>query len=471
MINPVAYYPFNELLGTTAIDSIGAKNGSIINLNRLPNGNMEGDYGWADYTAPTTNERSTTVVRSGTYSRRIVVDASNKGAIGLTFNAVSGHTYRVSCYVWTVVGSTGKARIRRNSAKVDYTLTGTTTGQWELLTADVVAGSSGTDTMRLEMSGAGEAYFDDASIIDLADTANTIVGGIGATNVIGTAYQFDGVNDYVELPNNAVFSPATTGQFTVSCIIKPDVLDFSESLDMGGDEGGAVHFLGKSESSAAEWYFRMYNKTGSSRPNRISFYVFNAAGGEGIGGYFEDTLVAGQPIFLVATVDGQYVNIYKNGILRQSTDYTIDQGYAGPLTLAATASPVRIGTTSLNVSDFGFFQGTIQQVGFYNVALNPAQVVELYNNSLTSMSYQNQLNRLRIAKNVSGLAGTVSMTSRDCLNILAGKTTLESCNLSSEQAANIWAGTTGLRHQDAINAKAGTIGLSKKDAAKFISTP
>ena len=57
------------------------------------------------------------------------------------------------------------------------------------------------------------------------------------------------------------------------------------------------------------------------------------------------------------------------------------------------------------------------------------------------MSFQDELNRLRIAKNVSGLNGTAPMTSRDCLNILAGKTTLASCNLSSEVAANTWAGT------------------------------
>lgn len=87
------------------------------------------------------------------------------------------------------------------------------------------------------------------------------------------------------------------------------------------------------------------------------------------------------------------------------------------------------------------------------------------------MSFQDELNRLRIAKNVTGLKGTAAMDSRICLNVLAGKTTLASCNLSIESAANTWAGTTDKRLQDAINSKAGTTGLRKQDAAKLIATP
>lgn len=72
------------------------------------------------------------------------------------------------------------------------------------------------------------------------------------------------------------------------------------------------------------------------------------------------------------------------------------------------------------------------------------------------MSLQDELNRI---------LGTTGRTKKDCLNLLAGKADL---SLSSEQAANTWAGTTGLRLQDAINAKAGTTGLRKQDAAKLI---
>jgi len=76
------------------------------------------------------------------------------------------------------------------------------------------------------------------------------------------------------------------------------------------------------------------------------------------------------------------------------------------------------------------------------------------------MSYQDELNR--IAKK----PGNWSV--RDCLNVLAGTT-----NLDSTRAANVCAGTTGLRHQDAVNIVAGVTSknLSKQDAAKLIPTP
>jgi len=82
-------------------------------------------------------------------------------------------------------------------------------------------------------------------------------------------------------------------------------------------------------------------------------------------------------MLLIASVDGQYVSIYKNGVLRQSTDYTIDQGYAGPLTLSKTTSPVRFGTTALNVSDFGWFKGKLQHVGFLNRAITQEEATRL----------------------------------------------------------------------------------------------
>src|ERR1700693_3826170 len=54
---------------------------------------------------------------------------------------------------------------------------------------------------------------------------------------------------------------------------------------------GYVHWLGKGEVGQPEWVFRMYNQSTTGdppRPNRISFYVFNAGGGEGIGSYFQE---------------------------------------------------------------------------------------------------------------------------------------------------------------------------------------
>ena len=50
-----------------------------------------------------------------------------------------------------------------------------------------------------------------------------------------------------------------------------------------------VHWLGKGEEGRHEWALRFYSRA-TARPNRISAYRFNAAGGLGSGAYFEDAL-------------------------------------------------------------------------------------------------------------------------------------------------------------------------------------
>ena len=62
----------------------------------------------------------------------------------------------------------------------------------------------------------------------------------------------------------------------------------------------------------------------TTRPNRISAYIWNPSGGEGAGAYFEDPLMPGEWIHVVAVYDpGDMdttlagVRIYKNGVLRK----------------------------------------------------------------------------------------------------------------------------------------------------------
>jgi len=77
------------------------------------------------------------------------------------------------------------------------------------------------------------------------------------------------------------------------------------------------------------------------------------------------------------------------------------------------------------------------------------------------MSYQDELNRLN---------STTNLSIRDCLLDLSATADR---NISTTQAANVYAGTSNLSHQDAINTKAGRNLatqelLSKQDAAKLI---
>jgi hypothetical protein len=64
------------------------------------NGDMELDSNWSSVNTPVVNERSTTQVHSGTYSRKIQSDASYDGIISDTFNLVAGHVYKVTGWIY-----------------------------------------------------------------------------------------------------------------------------------------------------------------------------------------------------------------------------------------------------------------------------------------------------------------------------------------------------------------------------------
>src|SRR5581483_12350138 len=105
---------------------------------------------------------------------------------------------------------------------------------------------------------------------------------------------FDGLQTYVEIPSSPNFSVGDG--LTVSAWIRPDVLTFPVE-----EQQGYVHWLGKGAPGNYEWVFRMYGADTTAladtnhpekgtRAGRISFYVFDASGGLGIGSYFQDAL-------------------------------------------------------------------------------------------------------------------------------------------------------------------------------------
>ncbi len=212
--------------------------------------------------------------------------------------------------------------------------------------------------------------------------------GLVVTPRSGQAFlQFDGSPDnFVEIqdPSNGDFSistPERTG-LTISAWIRPDALCF-----LNTDGLGYVHWLGKGVGAGPtgqqEWTFRMYSEdNGEGRDTRISFYVFNLAGGEGIGSFFQDPVEVGEWIHVVGVADDQRTFVYKNGVLRKCDQYTgvgdpRCQQYTDPtrwITPQHGTAPLRIGHRDRN----SYFQGGIARVRVWNRALSPSEVADLY---------------------------------------------------------------------------------------------
>lgn len=210
------------------------------------------------------------------------------------------------------------------------------------------------------------------------------LGGVGALpHDADLAPTLDGTNDFIEVPDQDLFSRPSGGAISVEAWMRPD------STAMTDDEGscltqvpprpGYVMWLGKGAINQREWGFRMYQDNNcESRQNRISFYAFNQSGpsgNEGNGCYFQEPVSTGQWIHVVGVINQTHVKIYRNGVLRPIV--LLNQSLTGGPNVNPQngTSPLRIGTRD----SAGFFKGGIDEVAIYAYELTNAQVVAHYN--------------------------------------------------------------------------------------------
>jgi len=187
--------------------------------------------------------------------------------------------------------------------------------------------------------------------------------------------------------------------------MKPDTLDFRYT-----EGNGYVNWLGKGDTNGTgrdEWQFRIYNSSNSqNRVNRISFYVFNLTGGEGIGSYFQysintpNPVRAGEWIFVVGVADGRTntTSIYKNGTFIRCDKYygdsivSIEGKTCQHYPRVGTSSeglktawivpkhglaPLYIGRSD-SCCPTSYFQGGISRVRIWNRVLDSVEIHDLY---------------------------------------------------------------------------------------------
>ena len=192
--------------------------------------------------------------------------------------------------------------------------------------------------------------------------------------------QFSGDGDYVEIPPAPDLSFSGSG-FTVSAWLKPDTLEFRRS-----EGSGYVYWMGKGERGRYEWATRMYsytNRENPPRPNRISFYLFNAEGGLGQGSYAEEPVKAGEWIQITAWANRSETAIYRNGTYVRCDEYDGPAGHgchAHPERIQPTAggAPLRLGTRDLK----SFFQGGLSQVRVWNRALGNEEIQKVFHGEI-----------------------------------------------------------------------------------------
>lgn len=270
-----------------------------------------------------------------------------------------------------------RARNLRKSLALPAVLIGMSIPQLQEVTVSTATTSAAATVAR---SGYVNAVLADDPVALLQGTtdltgrgpAGMAVGGPSTTTLPNgdPALAFNGKGQYLQFADRRAFEVDATGVLTAEFWMRPDALQFAD------EEGsGYVYTMGKGTSGAHEWYTRMYSKDNAeSRPNRISGYVFNPAGGLGSGSYFQDPVRVGEWIHVALVINAKatsaqypmgYAKIYKNGALRDTDslkDYNV-------VPKSGTA-PLRIGTGYLN----SFFHGAIGNVAFYDKELGAAQL-------------------------------------------------------------------------------------------------
>jgi hypothetical protein len=109
----------------------------------------------------------------------------------------------------------------------------------------------------------------------------------------------------------------------------------------------------------------------AGRPNRISDYHWNAGGGLGSGGYFQDPVTTSQWIMVTDVIDmaAGTISIYKDGVRRGRVP--LSQFHVIPV---ATTSPFNVGTRNRS----SWFKGAVGKVALYDHVLSDAQICAHY---------------------------------------------------------------------------------------------
>lgn len=182
----------------------------------------------------------------------------------------------------------------------------------------------------------------------MGDNDGTLNNGTAyVQGIVGRAFDFDGINDYVRIPNSPDLQ--TIGDhFTIEAWVKPDSLPSGDAYYDQGivvREGYAKGFALMTKGSA----FGLWIGDGSLPvPYALSVPI-----------------TAGHWYHVVGTYDGTTARIYVNGDL-QGTQAASLVHYDNPVTISSTAGGER------------FIHGQIDEVLLYNRTLSDAEVLVQY---------------------------------------------------------------------------------------------
>ncbi|MEM2987857.1 MAG: LamG domain-containing protein, partial [Candidatus Bathyarchaeia archaeon] len=169
----------------------------------------------------------------------------------------------------------------------------------------------------------------------------------------GKALKFDGVDDYVQVPDSASLSP--TSALSVFAWVKPEAVNDYKAI------------VAKRLSAANDWSYGMrITNTGNGE---VEARIHDGTTATSV--ISSSTLSTGVWYHIGLVYNGSTLKVYINAIERGSGVATVS--------IQDSDQPLRIGNwTTLTPQDIQHFQGLIDDVRIYNRALSASEIQALY---------------------------------------------------------------------------------------------
>ncbi len=171
--------------------------------------------------------------------------------------------------------------------------------------------------------------------------------------VVNGAFQFDGEDDFLYVPESGTYFNQMNVSCSVACWIKSSQMD------------RWAPFVSKHGESNQGWQLRQYTENGTA--------TFTTRGTGNEDGTSTGTLINdGQWHYVVGTFDGRHKNIYVDGIEMYSLEVTSS--------IEPSANAVAIATEIVDTdhSYNDMFHGVIDEVKLYNYAMDKYEVAQIY---------------------------------------------------------------------------------------------
>jgi lysophospholipase L1-like esterase len=199
---------------------------------------------------------------------------------------------------------------------------------------------------------------------DSIKTNNGILQGgamANATGVVGSAFNFDGTNGYVQIPDAPVFHLTN---LTIECWIKFSGLD---SAGAGGSPAGDQYIVFKQNSRNSS--FEGFDLSKTRAENDVFRFVVSSASGQSVEIHSTTTISIGTWYHLAAVRGSNFISLYVNGQFENRAVVSFPQDY-GTL-------PVYFGTSGQSFWDHKL-KGTLDEVSFYSRALEASEIAAIY---------------------------------------------------------------------------------------------